>query len=144
MNEPVVRILEQKTERLETVSPETSIADAVARMNQRRIGAVLVMEGDHMAGIFTERDVLTRVVPQQLDPRRTSVSEVMTRHPVTISPGTTIQEAMVVMTEQRKRHLPVVQGGRVVGLVSIGDVTRWMVGDQQRTIEDLKDYVLRA
>jgi CBS domain-containing protein len=144
MNEPVARILEQKTERLETVTPQTSIGDAIARMNQRRIGSVVVMEGDRMAGIFTERDVLTRVVPQQLDPRRTPVGEVMTRQPVTISPTTTVQEAMVVMTEQRKRHLPVLQGGKVVGMLSIGDVTRWMVRDQQRTIEDLTDYVQRA
>jgi CBS domain-containing protein len=144
MNEPVAKILEEKTERLETVTPQTSIADAIARMNQRRIGSVVVMDGERMVGIFTERDVLTRVVPQGLDPGRTPVGEVMTRQPVTIVPTCTMQEAMVVMTNQRKRHLPVLMGDRVVGMISIGDVTRWMVRDQQRTIDDLTDYVQRA
>jgi CBS domain-containing protein len=144
MNEPVAKILEEKTERLEAVAPQTSVADAIARMNQRHIGSVLVMDGERMVGIFTERDVLTRVVPQGIDSHRTPVGEVMTRQPVTISPTTTVQEAMVVMTNQRKRHLPVMMGDKVVGLVSIGDVTRWMVRDQQRTIEDLTDYVQRA
>jgi CBS domain-containing protein len=144
MNEPVAKLLEQKTERVEAVAPQTTIAQAVARMNERRIGSLLVMDGDRLVGIFTERDVLTRVVPQQLDPRRTPVGEVMSRNPVTISPTRTVEEAMMAMTDTRHRHLPVVQGGKVVGLVSIGDVTRWMVRDQQRTIEDLTDYVQRA
>jgi CBS domain-containing protein len=144
MNEAVARLLEQKTERVEAVTPQTTIGEAVAAMNQRRIGSILVMDGERLVGIFTERDVLTRVVPQQLDPRRTPVGEVMTRNPMTIPPTRTVQEAMMIMTDSRKRHLPVVQGGKVVGLVSIGDVTRWMVRDQQRTIEDLTDYVRRV
>lgn len=144
MNEAVARLLETKTERVEAVSPQTTVGEAIAAMNQRRIGSILVMDGDRLVGIFTERDVLTRVVPQQLDPRRTPVGEVMTRNPMTITPTRTVQEAMMIMTDSRKRHLPVVQGGKVVGLVSIGDLTRWMVRDQQRTIEDLTDYVRRA
>jgi CBS domain-containing protein len=144
MNEPVAKILEQKTEQVETVSPQSSVGEAVARMNQRRIGSLLVMDGERLVGIFTERDVLTRVVPQQLDPQKTPVGEVMTRNPISISPNRTVQEAMMVMTDTRHRHLPVVQGGKVVGVVSIGDLTRWTVRDQQRTIEDLTDYVRRA
>lgn len=144
MNEAVARLLEQKTERVETVTPQTTIGEAIAAMNSKRIGSILVMDGERLVGIFTERDVLTRVVPQQLDPRRTPVGEVMTRNPMTITPSRTVQEAMMIMTDSRKRHLPVVQGGKVVGLVSIGDLTRWMVRDQQRTIEDLTDYVRRV
>jgi CBS domain-containing protein len=144
MNEAVARLLEEKTERVEAVMPQTSIGEAIATMNQRRIGSILVMDGERLVGIFTERDVLTRVVPQALDPRRTPVGEVMTRNPVTITPTRTVQEAMVIMTDSRKRHLPVVQGGKVVGLVSIGDVTRWLVRDQQRAIDDLTDYVRRV
>ena len=144
MNDPLERLLEQKTGGLETVGPETSIMDAVARMNQRSIGSVLVMEGERLVGIFTERDVLTRVVPRQLDPNKTPVREVMTRQLVTVSPSTTVQEAMVVVTDTRHRHLPVVQGGRVMALVSTGDLTRWVVRDQQRTIDGLVDYVRRG
>jgi CBS domain-containing protein len=144
MNERVEKLLEQKGEALESVSPQTTVIEAIDRMNKRRIGSILVMEGDRLAGIFTERDVLTRVVPQKLDPARTPVAEVMTRQPVVISPSTTVQEAMMVVTDTRKRHLPVISNGRVLGLVSIGDLTRWLVRDQQRTIDDLYDYVRRA
>jgi CBS domain-containing protein len=144
MNEAVTALLAEKAETLEVVKPATTILDAIARMNQRRIGSVLVMDGDRLAGIFTERDVLTRVVSGRLDPAKTPVAEVMTRQPVTIKPTTTVREAMMVVTDTRRRHLPVVAEGRVVGLVSIGDLTRWIVRDQQREIDDLIDYVRRA
>jgi CBS domain-containing protein len=114
MNEALERLLEQKGEALVTVSPRTSIMDAIARMNERSIGSLLVMEGDRLVGIFTERDVLTRVVPGNLDCHRTPVSEVMTRQLVTVTPATTVQEAMVVVTDTRRRHLPVLHQDRVV------------------------------
>jgi CBS domain-containing protein len=146
MNDPVMRVLEQKADgaEVEAVTAQTSISDAITRMNQRNIGSILVMDGERLVGIFTERDVLTRVVPQGLDPRRTPVGEVMTRQPVTITPTNSVQDAMMLMTDSRKRHLPVVHNGKVMGMLSIGDVTRWMVRDQQRTIDDLTDYVRRV
>jgi CBS domain-containing protein len=144
MNEALERLLEYKGGALEAVPPKTSIMDAIARMNDRHIGSLLIMEDDRLVGIFTERDVLTRVVPTGMDPQRTPVSEVMTRQLITVAPTTTVQEAMMVVTDTRRRHLPVVQGGKVIGLVSIGDLTRWMVRDQQRTIDDLIDYVRRC
>src|SRR5689334_13726703 len=132
ISDPVANVLEEKSERVATVVAQTSIGEAIALMNARRIGSVVVMDGERLVGIFTERDVLTRVVPQQLDPRRTPVGEVMSREPITISPSRTVQEAMVIMTNSRHRHLPVVQGGKLIGLVSIGDCTRWVVRDQER------------
>jgi CBS domain-containing protein len=144
MNEALARLLEQKPGQVETVNPHTSVGEAIAKMNAKRIGALLVMDGERLVGIFTERDVLTRVVPQQLDTRRTPVAEVMSRQPLTIAPTRTVQQAMMVMTDRHHRHLPVVQGGKVVGLISIGDLTRWLVSDQQRTIEDLTDYIHRV
>ena len=144
MNEPVTRILDQKTEPLELISPRASVNDAIIRMNERHIGSVLVMDGERLVGIFTERDVLTRVVPNHLDPEKIPVGEVMTRQPITIAPSTTVEEAMMVVSDTRRRHLPVVQAGRVVGMISIGDLTRFMVRDQKRTIDDLIDYVQRS
>jgi CBS domain-containing protein len=144
MNEPVTRILDQKTEPVEAISPRASISDAINRMNDRHIGSVLVMEGDRLVGIFTERDVLTRVVPNHLDATSIPVAEVMTRQPITIGPATTVEEAMMVISDTRRRHLPVVHGGRVIGVISIGDLTRYVVRDQKRTIDDLIDYVQRA
>jgi CBS domain-containing protein len=144
MNESVVKVLEEKTERVETVTAQSSIGDAIALMNARHIGSVVVMDGERLVGIFTERDVLTRVVPQQMDPRRTPVGEVMTRQLLTVPPSCTVQEAMVVMTDSHHRHLPVVQDGKMIGLISIGDLTRWVVRDQQRSIDDLTDYIHRC
>jgi CBS domain-containing protein len=113
-------------------------------MNERNIGSILVMDGERMVGIFTERDVLTRVIPRHLDASKMPVSEVMTQRPVTITPTTTVEEAMMVVSDTRRRHLPVIDGGRVVGMISIGDLNRWVVRDQKRTIDDLIDYVHRA
>jgi CBS domain-containing protein len=144
MNEALERLLEYKGGAVETVSPATTIMEAVTRMNDRHIGSLLIMEDDRLVGIFTERDVLTRVVPAGMDPKRTPVSEVMTRQLITVAPTTTVQEAMMVVTDTRRRHLPVVHGGKLIGMVSIGDLTRWMVRDQQRTIDDLIDYVRRS
>ena len=144
MHDSLSRVLEQKSQPLEAVTPQTSIGQAIARMNERNIGSVLVMEGQRLAGIFTERDVLTRVVPRRLDPERTPVAEVMTRELITISPSRTVQDAMMVMTDSRRRHIPVIEGTKVVGMISIGDLTRWVVRDQQRAIEELHDYVRRG
>lgn len=119
----------------------------VASLRPRRswresgIGSLLVSEGHRLLGIFTERDVLTRVVGRGLDPDRTPVGEVMTRRLVTVTPETTIEEAMAMITEHRCRHLPVVAGEKVVGLVSSGDLTRWLVRDQLAEIHDLVDYI---
>jgi CBS domain-containing protein len=144
MNAPVEKILEQKGPRVETVAPQAMVIEAVQRMNEKRIGALLVIEGERPVGIFTERDVLTRVVGRRLDPNKTPVSEVMTRQLITINPASTVQEAMMVVTDTRCRHLPVLDGGKLVGMISIGDLTRWVVRDQQRTIDDLYDYVRRT
>jgi CBS domain-containing protein len=144
MNAPIANVLELKGNDVVTVSPETAVLGAVQQMNDRRIGALLVVERGRPVGIFTERDVLVRVVAAGLDPRTTPVGEVMTRNPVVIRSDATVSQAMVVITEKRCRHLPVLDGGRLCGLISIGDLTSWVVRDQQRTIEDLHDYVTRA
>ena len=144
MKDLVRRLLEEKGQAIECVEPSTTLRQAIDRMNARKIGSLLVMKGDQLVGIFTERDVLTRVVTRRLDCDKTPVAEVMSREVVTITGARTVQEAMMVMTDTRHRHLPVVEDERVVGLVSIGDCTRWTVRDQERTIEDLIDYVRRV
>jgi CBS domain-containing protein len=92
-------------------------------------------------GIFTERDVLVRVVDAGRDPAATRVEEVMTRELAVIRSATRVEEAMSVMTEKRCRHLPVVEEGRLAGMISIGDVTRWIVRNQRHTIDDLVSYI---
>ena len=141
MDHPVRDILDHKGTAVETTTAATSVAEAVRAMNRAHIGCLVVVDGNRPVGIFTERDVLTRVVDAGLDPGATPVSQVMTRDLVAIRPETQVRQAMAVMTEKRCRHLPVVDGGRLAGMVSIGDVTRWNVRDQRHTIEDLVSYI---
>jgi CBS domain-containing protein len=141
MKEPVSAILGEKGRQVHTTSPDATVAEAVEAMNQARIGSLIVLEGERPIGIFTERDVLVRVVAEGRESRATRIAEVMTREPVVISPDTTIEEAMVIVTEKRCRHLPVLDGDRLVGMVSIGDLTRWLVRDQRHRIKDLVHYI---
>jgi CBS domain-containing protein len=134
-------VLADKGSQVHTIAPGATVADAVARMNELRIGALLVIDNGRPVGIFTERDVLVRVVAERRDPASTGVVEVMTRRLVSIAPTTTVEDAMVIVTESRCRHLPVIDAGTLCGLVSIGDLTRWVVRDQQHRIADLVGYI---
>lgn len=142
MHDRIEKVLELKGRTVESTRRDATVRAAVDHMNAKRIGALVVIDEGAIAGIFTERDVLARVVARGLDPATTRIADVMTREPVTIGLHTTVNDALVVITERRCRHLPVVDGaGRLVGLISIGDLTSWIVRDQQRTIEDLHDYI---
>lgn len=144
MHDVIAKVLEHKGSSVETVTPQTTVLAAVQQMNQRKIGALLVTDRGRPVGIFTERDVLVRVVAAGLDPKTTPVNEVMTRSPVVVRSDVTVSEAMFVITQKRCRHLPVIDDTGLIGLISIGDLTSWVVRDQQRTIEDLHDYMTRS
>jgi len=120
---------------------ETSVDQAVAEMNRQRIGSVVVKRGDSVRGIFTERDVLMRVVSAGRDPKSTLVREVMTESYQWLSPETSVEDAMQMITDKRVRHLPVLDEGRLVGLISIGDVTRWLLKVNEMEAENLRRYV---
>jgi CBS domain-containing protein len=133
--------LDRKGHTVFSVAPTATVAEAVAEMNIRRIGCVFVIDNGHLAGIFTERDVLRRVVCSGVDPKTTPVSAVMTSGVLTISPTATVDQIMDLFTEKRCRHLPVMDNGKLVGTISIGDVTRW-IGDAHRAeAEHLKNYI---
>lgn len=137
----ICHLLEYKGRQVETIDANATVADAVAKMNARRIGSVVVTRGDVLAGILTERDVMTRIVAQGHDPKTIEVCEVMTTELVTVELDTPIAVAMRLVTDRRCRHLPVVDGHRVLGLVSGGDLTAWLLRDQERTIYDLHDFI---
>ena len=141
MNAPITAILDRKGHTVYSVSPTTTVAEAVDEMNRHRVGSVLVLEDKRLVGIFTERDVLRRVVGAGVDPRRATVADVMTRGVITISPEATIEDTMVLFTEKRCRHLPVCDNDRLVGTISIGDVTRWMADAHRAEAEHLKNYI---
>ena len=135
------QVLAHKGRHIERIEAEASVAEAVARMNVRRIGSVLVTRDDVLVGILTERDVLVRVVGEGRDPLDTEVGDVMTRELVTVALDTPLHVAMQLVTELRCRHLPVLDEGRLVGLVSGGDLTASLLREQERTIFDLQDYI---
>jgi CBS domain-containing protein len=141
VTDTLLTLLEHKSRVVHKVAPQSTVIDAVRKMNAERIGAVLVMDGDQLIGIFTERDVLIRIVDADKDPRSTSVADVMTRQPVVVRPSATVEEAMAVVSEKRCRHLPVVENDRLVGLVSAGDLTHWVTRNQEFHIQDLVNYI---
>jgi len=119
---------------LVSVAPTATVADAVRTMNAEKIGAVAVLDGQKLVGIFTERDVLVRVVGGGRDALTTRVSEVMTSAVYSIGPATSIDDALRVMSKRRFRHVPVEENGTVRGLISMGDVTRWVINSQQEQL----------
>jgi len=134
-------ILDTKGHDVFFVEPGASIKQAVEAMNEHRIGSLLVIDQGKVTGIFTERDVLTRVFGSGKDPAATPVSEVMTRNPISVEPTITVEEAMGIVTEKRCRHLPVEENGTIIGLVSIGDLTRRVAHLQKEEIEHLTKYI---
>ena len=143
MDTKIGTIVDTKGGRVLSVDSGATVRDAVAMMNEHAIGSVIVLDGDRLVGIFTERDVLTRIVAEARDPASVRVGEVMTRQLTVIERDTTVQQAMMLMTTRRCRHLPVLAAGKVLGVISIGDLTRWVIRDQERAIDDLNDYIHR-
>lgn len=144
MNEQIAKLLEHKGRTVATTTSTASVALAVEAMNDRRIGSLVVVDGRRVIGIFTERDVLVRVVSRGSHPNITLVRDVMTPDPITVRLDTTVAAAMAIIHERRCRHLPVVEGDWLCGLISAGDLTSWMVRTQQRTIYDLEDFIRAA
>ena len=141
MSATVRQVLDGKQLELKAVSPDTTVFNALALMAECNIGAVLVLEDDKLAGIFTERDYARKVVLKGLRSADVSVRELMTASPVTIAPSQTIDDVMALMTNHRFRHLPVVDGDRVVGIITIGDVVKCVIDSQAQTIEHLSNYI---
>lgn len=134
-------ILEKKGRSVHRIAPEALVLVAVDEMCRRQVGALLVMAGDAPAGIITERDLLRRVLLERRDPATTHVADVMTKEIVCIGIESSPGEAMRIMTERRCRHLPVIAGGKIAGLVSIGDLVRSASQNQEFEIRMLHEYV---
>jgi CBS domain-containing protein len=141
MHTSLDKVLEQKGRHVYVTSPTRTIHEAVKTMQEKQVGALVVLERGKPVGVFTERDVLNRVVTCELNSAETSVSDVMTTSLVVVGPDTTVQQAMAIMTEKRCRHLPVMDGDELVGVVSSGDLTHWVVKSQSFEIESLITYI---
>jgi CBS domain-containing protein len=128
--------------RLLTISPAASVLDAVEKMNELKVGALIVMEDGHVLGIFSERDVLRRVIGDMRKPSTTTINEVMTRDVVCVEADTDLDEVSTLMKDRRIRHVPVCDPVRgLIGMVSIGDVNAYHATNREATLHYLNDYI---
>lgn len=137
----VAQLLQEKPDRLLEIGPDDTVLEAVKRMADNHVGALLVMRASALVGIVTERDYARKVILRNRVSASTKVHEIMTESVITVEPQTHVNHCMQVMTERRIRHLPVLDAGAVVGIVSIGDLVRAVINDQQLEIEHLQQYI---
>lgn len=135
-------LLKVKGNAVWSVPPDTTVFETLELMSDRNIGAVLVMEGAVLIGIVSERDYARKVEMEGRSARDTTVREIMTRRVLTVQPDQTVEDCMALMTEHRMRHLPVMQNGRVLGLISIGDVVKAIISEQEFMIGQLETYIM--
>lgn len=137
----VQQLLETKRQGVVSVAPESSVLDALRVMAEREIGAVLVLDGEHLIGVFSERDYARKVVLQGKASKDTPVRQIMTDRVVCVRLTQTIEDCMNLMTDKRIRHLPVLENKKVVGVISIGDVVKEMLSEQAMLIQQLESYI---
>jgi CBS domain-containing protein len=140
-DEPVRSLLQSKGNLVWSVSPDTSVYRAIELMAEKHVGCLLVLSRGRLVGIISERDYARKVILLGRNSMQTLVSEIMTKAVVTVTPNQSVDEALRLMTSRRTRHLPVVEGEEVIGMLSIGDLVNWILTSQQQTIEDLEGYI---
>jgi CBS domain-containing protein len=137
----VRQLLEGKTTRLLSISPDASVFEALQLMAAKDVGALVVLDGERLAGIFSERDYARKVVLVGKFSKETAVREIMTAKVLCVRPEQTVDQCMALMTEHRIRHLPVLDGSKVIGVISIGDVVKELLSEQQVIISQLESYI---
>ena len=137
----VRQLLDHKASGIYSIKPDASVLEALELMAREDISSVLVLEGDELKGIFTERDYARKVILRGRNSRDTIVRELMTSQLITVNPQQKIGDCMSMMTEHHIRHLPVIESGKVIGLVSIGDVVKAVISDQASIIQQLSGYI---
>ena len=135
------QLIEQRPRAPITVSPDDSVFSALELMAKHDIGAVMAMQGTRLAGIFSERDYARKIMLHGKSSKETLVREIMSDRVAYVTPATTLDECMALMTDNRLRHLPVMDGGKLLGMVSIGDLVKDIISEQQFIIEQLEHYI---
>ncbi len=141
MTTRVADILRHKGSHIVTIEPTATVYDAIAKMVEHNVGSILVTDDEALCGIFTERDYLRRIILQGRTSKTTRIEEVMTADVLQASPHSTIKECMATMTTRRCRHLPVVEEGELVGLISLGDCVKELLGEAEARVQNLTDYI---
>jgi len=137
----VQQIIATKSGVIHAVTGQTPVFDALTVMMNENISALLIMDGDQLTGIFTERDYARKVILQGKSSKAARITEVMTANPITVTPADSIDRCMMLMTDKHIRHLPVVRGGQVIAMVSIGDIVKFIIEDQKQIISQLESYI---
>lgn len=134
-------LLENKGDEVWSIGPDASVFDAIKLMADKGVGALMVMEGTKIVGVISERDYARKVILMGLSSRETQVKEIMTTRVVYANPEKTVEECMALMTDKRIRHLPIMDGEQLTGVISIGDLVKSIIAEQQFTIEQLERYI---
>lgn len=137
----VMQLLQGKTTGVHTIGPDAPVIDALKQMAERGIGALPVVDSEKLVGILSERDYARKVILQGKSSRDTPVREIMTTRVVCVGPQRTVEECMALMTDKRIRHLPVIDHGNLIGVLSIGDLVKEVISEQQYTIAQLESYI---
>ncbi len=137
----VQHLLDAKGRQVISVAPDTSVLDAIKLMAEKGIGSLVVLDGEELAGIVTERDYARKVIIKGRASESTPVGDIMTAEVLTTSPDSTVDKCMAMMTSKKCRHLPVVEDGAVVAMISIGDLVQAIIADQKEEIEHLEHYI---
>ena len=137
-------ILNHKGAEVFSISPDATVFEAIQRMAEKNVGALVVMSGETLEGLVSERDYTRKVILQGRSSRDTQVHEIMTSPVTFVTPSHTVEECMRLMTDRRVRHLPVLDGDRVAGVLSIGDLVNWIISAQRQTIDHLHNYIAGA
>lgn len=135
------QLLDAKGRDVHTVAPGARVIDALKLMAERSVGALIVLEGGRIAGVISERDYARKVILHGKSSHELEVRDIMTSKVITVHPGQSVEECMALMTEKRIRHLPVTEGERVIGVISIGDLVKEVIAEQQQTIRQLESYI---
>ena len=141
---PVGSILDRKGRQIWAIGSEATVYDAIALMAEKNVGALPVMEGTKLLGMISERDYSRKIILHGRVSRETPVADIMTRDVITVGAGDSVEACLEVMTKNHIRHLPVIEGGLLIGLVSIGDLVNWIILAQSNQIDDLQRYVTGA
>jgi CBS domain-containing protein len=137
----VAQLLKHKGDTIYSVDPGAPVLEAIRLMAEYHVGALLVMQGQQLVGVVSERDYARKVILKDRSSSETSVRQIMSSPVLTVRPDQSVRECMQIVTDKRVRHLPVVEGERVVGVLSIGDLVRAVLEEQQKTIEELEQYI---
>jgi CBS domain-containing protein len=137
----IKELLKKKSGDIWSISPQTSVYQALELMAQKEVGALLVIENDKLVGIFSERDYARKIILKGKASKETAVSELMTTSVYYVTPDNTLEEAMALMTSKHIRHLPIMNQGKLSGIVTLGDVVKKIISEQKLTIDELENYV---